>query len=90
MAQRHVKGRKELPIDSREIVNFLIRYASKFVTDVNNRVIYGDGTLGSTLEQLLSFHFGKNDKQPTDYEKFRDLLNIQEKDIASLSWSTLY
>lgn len=90
MAQRRVKGRTELPIDTQEILTFLIRYSSKFVTDVNNRIIYGDGSLGSTLEELLSFHFGKNDKQPVDYEKFRNLLNIQEKDIANLSWSTLY
>ena len=47
--------------------------------DINDRIIYADGTLGSNIFDLLRFHFGIFELKPPDYSKFEAKLEESKK-----------
>ena len=47
--------------------------------DINDRIIYADGTLGSNILDLLRFRFGLSELKPPDYIKFEAKLEESRK-----------
>ena len=46
----------------------------KPTVDLNDRILYSDGTLGSNITDLLLFHFRLVAARPPDYPKFEQKL----------------
>ena len=69
-----------------DVDNFAKKYRIQLSTD--GRVMYPDGSLGSTIIDLVNYHFNKTTDKPFDYSTFKQLLSTKNINVAPVPWKS--
>lgn len=70
-----------LPLDKQPAARRLM-YLLHPTIDIQDRIVYSDGVIGSNVADLLLYHFDhENFPKPADYDRFEQLISRKQPKI---------